>query len=122
MDNMELVTEKVVKNGQRMRRIVAIRNMMKPKDIPDQYFDGCPRLEKMSTNIYCLVAAEDVRGVQLARKIILGQLIYEETFEALLVHIRGAGERLHSLKKEQDRSDKVFAVTWGWHGEEVFTI
>ncbi len=115
---IEIVTEKLVERGVKMRKILSIKGVTDYYDgLPEEYLKGYPRVQKDPDTLEKLAilgGAEDLCTVVYSFSI--GTAYCEDYFRAALKVMRAAGDRLRRLRQKEEELKKT------WKGEEVFFV
>jgi hypothetical protein len=110
----KIVTEKIVVDGVKCRRIIGFENILGPEALPDRYMHGVPRFSL--SDGYLSASYPHNGDHQYAVGLPIGAPLFEAEFQEILVWLRRAGSRLTKINARLAKENA------DWHGEETVEI
>jgi hypothetical protein len=112
----EIVFDHVVRDGKCMLQIAEIRGILSPNELPEEYFNGSPRMDLLLNGLW-------VTDGELAWRHFVGQLLTEEEAAALVKRMRACGKRLHDINvAARAKADEERLERWKAKGRKVVRI
>lgn len=112
----EIVFDHVVRDGKCMLQIAEIRGILSPNELPEEYFNGSPRMDLILNGLW-------VTDEELAWRHFVGQILTEEEASKLIKRMRACGKRLHDINvAARAKADEERLARWQVKGQKVVRI
>jgi len=115
---LRIETKKVVKDGQRWRKIVDIEGLSVDK-LPVEYLKGTPNCFVETVGKFKNFLHVNTNNNK-SFSMIKNDIFHEEHFKKMMVSVAKAGDRLHEILQKQKETNAKMKLEW--NGKEDFEI